>query len=117
MRVLLDSISKSGRKVFLLPDGRPFDRDRLFCRLKKCIRKDQALVQLGVNVHMLRHNFCSSLVMSGCPLAKAREIMGHKDYTTTLRYSHLAPDYLDGALDNFRIIREPEQKPALRIVG
>lgn len=43
--------------------------------------------------HDLRHSFCSRLVMDGVPLARVRELMGHKSILTTMRYAHLAPDH------------------------
>ena len=42
--------------------------------------------------HTLRHTFASWLVMGGESLQTVQELMGHKDITTTMRYSHLAPD-------------------------
>lgn len=43
--------------------------------------------------HDLRHSFCSRLTMDGIPLARVRELMGHKSILTTMRYAHLQPDH------------------------
>lgn len=49
--------------------------------------------------HTLRHTFASWLVMGGESLQTVQELMGHKDITTTMRYSHLAPDIKRNAVN------------------
>lgn len=39
-------------------------------------------------VHDLRHTYASWLVDAGVPLEKVRDLLGHKDLTTTQRYVH-----------------------------
>ena len=43
--------------------------------------------------HSFRHTYISHLVMNGVPLTTVKEIVGHSSYTTTLKYSHLAPGH------------------------
>lgn len=44
--------------------------------------------------HMLRHTFASHYVMSGGNLLALQRLLGHSTPTMTMRYAHLAPDYL-----------------------
>jgi len=50
-------------------------------------------------MHDLRHSFASHCSMLGVPILKIKNMLGHADFTTTLRYSHLAPGELDGITD------------------
>jgi integrase len=49
--------------------------------------------------HDFRHTFASHLVMAGVDLTTVKELLGHKDFKMTLRYSHLAPAHKVKAVD------------------
>jgi site-specific recombinase XerD len=48
--------------------------------------------------HMLRHTFCSHLIMRGALVTAVKELAGHRDISTTMRYIHLAPSVLTDAI-------------------
>lgn len=56
------------------------------------------------NWHDFRHDFASRLVMQSVDLNCVRDLLGHKDMKTTLRYAHLAPNYKDQAIG--KLIRD-----------
>lgn len=47
-----------------------------------------------ITFHCLRHTFASHYVMNGGNIYDLKELLGHANITTTMRYAHLAPDYL-----------------------
>lgn len=49
--------------------------------------------------HDMRHHFASKLVMKGVPLNTVRELCGHADSNTTLRYAHLAQSHKADAVE------------------
>ncbi len=54
---------------------------------------------IGYHFHDLRHTYASHLVMAGVDITTVSRLMGHKSLTMTLRYSHLAKDHLDSAVN------------------
>ena len=54
----------------------------------------QAELPENLHLHSLRHTFASWFVMRGGDLYRLKEIMGHADMKTTLKYAHLRPEAL-----------------------
>ena len=69
--------------------------------LRKGFRKalDDAGITRHIRFHDLRHTAASHLVMAGVDLRTVGKILAHKTAQITLRYAHLAPDFLKGAVD------------------
>jgi integrase len=95
---LRDTLKKHPRRLdtpylFYASNGQPFaDVDTSFAT---------ALRKSGLQrfrFHDLRHTFASWLIMGGVDFRTVQELLGHKDIRMTMRYSHLAPDHMRGAV-------------------
>ena len=67
----------------------------------------------------LRHTFASRLVMSGVDLPTVQALMGHKDISMTLRYTHLSSDHKRRAVRGLESFAEksPQFPPQRRGQG
>lgn len=55
-----------------------------------------------IRFHDLRHTFASNFIMSGGNILSLNKILGHSDLKMTMRYAHLAPDYLEGEIERLK---------------
>ena len=78
--------------ALILPPREPHAITRAFARLVK------RLGLRDLKFHDLRHDAASTLTMAGTPQRTIMEILGHRDPRMTLRYQHLAPEYLREAM-------------------
>ena len=53
----------------------------------------------GQAVHVLRHTFASHFMMNGGNILTLQKILGHASVLHTMTYAHLAPDYLNEAME------------------
>ncbi len=80
--------------VFCKKDGKPYSNVRRSF--------ETTIGKAGIEdfrFHDLRHIFASHLVMAGVGLRTVQELLGHKSYEMTLRYTHLSPDHKKAAVD------------------
>lgn len=91
LKEILSNLPVRGRFVFDNGKDEP-----LFCpdyyseQFRKILKK--AGIKDG-SLHTLRHTFVSRLVMAGADLTTVKELAGHADLKTTMRYAHLSPDH------------------------
>jgi len=53
----------------------------------------------NVSIHTFRHTFASYLIMNGVDLVTVKELLEHRDITTTMRYAHLVPGHKHWAVN------------------
>ena len=59
---------------------------------------DATEVGVWIDVHVLRHTFCSHLAMRGAGARAIQELAGHRDLATTQRYMHVSPSAIESAI-------------------
>lgn len=75
--------------VFAHPHtGKPIDRSRVLKRFKAALARGEVR---PVRFHDLRHTFGTRMAAQGVPMRALQEMMGHRDFKTTLIYADYAP--------------------------
>ncbi len=75
--------------VFAHPHtGKPIDRSWLLKRFKAALKRGEVR---PVRFHDLRHTFGTRMAAQGVPMRALQEMMGHRDFKTTLIYADYAP--------------------------
>jgi integrase len=81
--------------VFAHPaTGKPLDRSKILKRFKAAMRRaglGHRLGEGGITFHSLRHCFGTAMAAQGVPMRTLQELMGHRDFATTLIYADYAP--------------------------
>jgi integrase len=75
--------------VFAHPHtGRPIDRSKLVKRFKAALKRGEVR---EIRFHDLRHTFGTRMAAQGVPMRALQEMLGHRDFKTTLIYADYAP--------------------------
>ncbi len=64
---------------------------------RRALKRTTIELPAGQASHVLRHTFASHFIMNGGNILTLQKILGHTDIKMTMRYAHLAPDYLEEA--------------------
>jgi len=82
-----------GDKVFCNREGTPYRSFR--SAFERAVQKAEIK---DFTFHDLRHTFASRLVMAGVDLPTVKELLGHRDISMTIRYTHLSSDHKQAAV-------------------
>jgi site-specific recombinase XerD len=92
LREMLIEMKEKAKGDFVFGDTEPLDPSHFSRLLKQDLRRIPELKP--INFHGLRHTFCSYLDSTGMSRRIVAEIMGHRDLSTTDRYSHVSNQVL-----------------------
>lgn len=87
--------------VFLTSIGNQLEPDDLRKVLIKVSRACE--LQDFTRVHDIRHTFSSLMQMNGVDRGTVAAILGHRDLSTTLIYTHQTPDHLKASVEKLRV--------------
>jgi len=93
---ILKKIPQTSMLVFESPEGGEFSRGTWRTVLLQAAKRANVK---DVTLHTFRHTFASWLVMEGVDLNTVRELLGHSDIKTTMKYAHLAPEHVKRAVE------------------
>lgn len=88
---LLNQLPKKNDKIFGIATEWMFKYD-----LKE--RAVKVGITHNVYPHLFRHSFITTMIQQQCPIALIARIVGHHDWSSTSRYTHLITSDLENAL-------------------
>ena len=100
VRTILGNVPKKINWVFTTKTGSQVRQQGTWTAFKLACRR--AGIE-NATLHTLRHTFASHLIMAGVDLATVSKLLGHKDISTTMIYSHLSPNHLERAVGKLRL--------------
>lgn len=82
----------------------------------------KAMIQLGLDsknytVHTIRHSFATHLVDNGTDLHTVKELLGHSNLQTTMRYMHFTTTRIQGVVNPYDVLpqgNEPDRQPSFK---
>jgi integrase len=78
--------------VFTNQDGRELE----YNFVRNSFYRDQKAAKVSrLGIHGLRHTFASHFMMKNGNLLALKELLGHADIETTMRYAHLSQGFLE----------------------
>jgi integrase len=81
--------------VFISTKRTPIDPDDLTHRFKVFVK--EAGLPDDIYFHSLRHSCATLLLAQGVPMYVVKDILGHSQISTTMRYTHPTPDTMRDA--------------------
>jgi site-specific recombinase XerD len=86
---------------FKVRTGKGIDRKRIFERIKFYLKR--ARIFKKISPHRLRHSFATKMIKDGVGLATLKELLGHKNLQSTMRYIQISGEELRSAIGKLNI--------------
>jgi integrase len=121
-RELLKRRKAAAKGAYLFAHRDDPDKPRNTVRKAHLDALRKARIKSPFRLYDLRHTFGSRMAMAGVELATLRELMGHSNITTTMRYVHPTPEHKRAAVDkleqyNVQQVFATFEKPAFEKPG
>jgi integrase len=94
-------------------------RGRPISSIRRAFERAVARAKIpAIRFHDLRHTFATRLVLGGTDLATLKELMGHANIQTTMRYTHPTPESKRFAVDSLlvSVYGYKLEKPPLKLI-
>lgn len=89
-------------------------RQRTACSDLAAIIRSRRAKCHSVGFHGLRHTFASHFMMSGGNILTLQKLLGYSSVAVTMKYAHLAPDFMRDEVCRLRFDRKTAGTSALR---
>jgi len=86
-------------RVFITYRKQPIDRTAIYRVVKKYLNMS-GIDKKKMGPHVLRHTFATALMRKNISIYKIKELLNHKNISTTEKYLHLAEDDLRSVVEN-----------------
>ena len=111
---ILNRRFKTNTSKYLFTNKKGGPRNTATLPIRKAFKR--ANIQ-DCTVHTLRHTHATRLIQNGLSLYEVKEILGHTDINTTMRYAHLEQrDISSKARDIINTLNNDSTKPDLKII-
>lgn len=93
------------KSQFVFGSDRKWRRDLMYVAFDKQLKR-AGLDGRGFTPYTLRHSFATHLAMSGISIHVLKELLGHKDLSSTQIYLHASPNNLKDAMGKYFLAME-----------